>query len=297
MKVHAKLIHNDASQPYATTFDHPGPDLPRILHFGGLVFEVMRFASIPLPGKPSDPVEFRIEADYLQLDVFSAELSREVHALADEEEIAAMQERALDQAVKQHAPLFAEALARYIGGAEDQTLEYRAIAERAFNAYNEHVPETVFPGSTEVRPWHTFDGRPVPRWDAITEAVREKWIAAVKACVSAEVHRRRAAVTALEDLQKAFEREASTDGPVFNRGRSEGRADVAALLRMALPGAAEKLNIDAQVKLVADFKMRVAELVDWARTTLTQPPSPEKDSAFVAGVNVDRLAELLRRSE
>jgi hypothetical protein len=287
MKVHAKLIHNDASQPYATTFEYPGPDLPRILHFGGLVFEVMRFASIPLPGKPSDPVEFRIEADYLQLDVFSAELSREVHALADEEEIAAMQERALDQAVKQHAPLFAEALARYIGGAEDQALEYRAIAERAFNAYNEHGPT----------PWLTFDGRPVPRWDAITEAVREKWIAAVKACVSAEVHRRRSAVTALEDLQKAFEREASTDGPVFNRGRSEGRADVAALLRMALPGAAEKLTIDAQVKLVADFKMRVAELVDWARTTLTQPPSPKKDSAFVAGVNVDRLAELLRRSE
>lgn len=44
-----------------------------------------------------------------------------------------------------------------------------ATAESAFNAYNET-------GST---PWKTFDGRDVPRWDAITEQVREKWRASV----------------------------------------------------------------------------------------------------------------------
>jgi hypothetical protein len=275
MKINARLIVEEGD-PIDTVFEVEGPDLPRIVHFGGQLFECHSFRSLPIAQSVDAPVNHRVDADYTQMEVYSAELERPVLALADEEEIAAMQERALDQAVKQHAPLFAEALARYIGGAEDQALEYRAIAERAFDAYNEHGPT----------PWLTFDGRPVPRWDGITEAVREKWIAAVNACVSAEVHRRRAAVTALEDLQKAFEREASTDGPVFNRGRSEGRADVAALLRMALPGAAEKLNLDAQVKLVADFKMRVAELVDWL-----------KRGVMLTENEVDRLAELLRRSE
>lgn len=292
MKIHARLfltagegaidtVFEFDAEKFGDTPDSAAAPPPRFLHMGGMVFEVHGFVSIPVGDAR------RIDADYRQRTIFSAELERDLVALVDEEEVHEIQERALAQATREHAPLFAETLARYIGGAKDEALDYRLIAEQAFNAYNEH-------GST---PWLTFDGRPVPRWDAITDAVREKWIAAVKACVSAEVHRRRAAVTALEDLQHAFDREARTDGPVYARGRTEGHADVAAKLREALPGAAEKLNLDGQLKLVADFKMRVAEVVDWARSTLTQPPSPEKDSAFVAGVNIDRLAELLRRSE
>jgi hypothetical protein len=37
-----------------------------------------------------------------------------------------------------------------------------------FNAYNEQGPN----------PWKTFDGRDVPRWDAINDQVRAKWNAA-----------------------------------------------------------------------------------------------------------------------
>jgi hypothetical protein len=42
------------------------------------------------------------------------------------------------------------------------------LAEKMFNAYNEQGPN----------PWKTFDGRDVPRWDAINDQVRAKWNAA-----------------------------------------------------------------------------------------------------------------------
>lgn len=48
-------------------------------------------------------------------------------------------------------------------------------AELAFNAYNDHGPN----------PWQTFDGRVVPRWMAINEAVKNKWRAAVSVFISA----------------------------------------------------------------------------------------------------------------
>lgn len=48
------------------------------------------------------------------------------------------------------------------------------LAETAFNAYNEVAPA-----------WRTFDGRPVPRWSEISEAVREKWRAAARALAGA----------------------------------------------------------------------------------------------------------------
>jgi hypothetical protein len=42
------------------------------------------------------------------------------------------------------------------------------LAKLLFNAYNEHG----------LHPWKTFDGRDVPRWDELNDAVRGKWIAA-----------------------------------------------------------------------------------------------------------------------
>jgi hypothetical protein len=38
-------------------------------------------------------------------------------------------------------------------------------AEQLFNAYNEQGPN----------PWKTWDGKDVPRWDAINDQVRAKW--------------------------------------------------------------------------------------------------------------------------
>ena len=39
------------------------------------------------------------------------------------------------------------------------------IAEDMFNAYGEHCG------------WKTFDGRDMPRWDGINDAVRSHWVA------------------------------------------------------------------------------------------------------------------------
>jgi hypothetical protein len=41
------------------------------------------------------------------------------------------------------------------------------LAEQLFNAYNEQGPN----------PWKTFDGRDVPKWEALTPQVLAKWIA------------------------------------------------------------------------------------------------------------------------
>lgn len=193
MKLHARLFGSGGrdTQDIECEVDLETP--PRLVHYGGALFELRSSLRMSVQGGS------RLNADYAEVsEIFSLELGREVSALYDEQVLAEEQVRAENVAMQKHAPFFAETLARYIGGLEDEVAEYRSIAERAFNAYNEH-------GET---PWLTFDGRPVPRWDAITEAVRGKWIAAVKACVSAEVHRRRAAVIALEDLQKAFDRDA-----------------------------------------------------------------------------------------
>ena len=48
------------------------------------------------------------------------------------------------------------------------------IAKRMFNAYN------------EVGEWKTFDGRPVPQWEDLGDAVRERWEAAALAARDAE---------------------------------------------------------------------------------------------------------------
>lgn len=45
------------------------------------------------------------------------------------------------------------------------------VAEQLFNAYNEEGPN----------PWKTFDGRDVPRWEGLNDAVRAKWVAVAAA--------------------------------------------------------------------------------------------------------------------
>jgi hypothetical protein len=45
-----------------------------------------------------------------------------------------------------------------------------AVAKAAYEAYNE----------AGVNKWKTFDGRDVPQWEALNDAVKEKWMAATK---------------------------------------------------------------------------------------------------------------------
>jgi hypothetical protein len=47
------------------------------------------------------------------------------------------------------------------------------LARSMFDAYNEQGPN----------PWKTFDDRDVPRWDALNDQVRAKWVAAAIAAV------------------------------------------------------------------------------------------------------------------
>lgn len=44
------------------------------------------------------------------------------------------------------------------------------LAQKMFDAYNQEGPN----------PWKTFDGRDVPRWEALSDQVRGKWIAAAR---------------------------------------------------------------------------------------------------------------------
>lgn len=66
----------------------------------------------------------------------------------------------------------------------DQKIDWARIACFAFEAYN----------SVGEKAWMTFDGRPVPRWPALNDEVREKWTAAVKAVVLDEQRRKMEAV-------------------------------------------------------------------------------------------------------
>ena len=70
----------------------------------------------------------------------------------------------------------------------EQHVDWARIACFAFEAYN----------SVGEKAWMTFDGRPVPRWPALTDEVREKWTAAVKACVLDEQRRKMEAVNECE---------------------------------------------------------------------------------------------------
>lgn len=76
------------------------------------------------------------------------------------------------------------------GTTEDR---WQDIARAAFNAYNETGPT----------PWVTFDGRPVPRWPDLNDAVRAKWVEAARSLVSDMERRMRSAVVALEEAQRA----------------------------------------------------------------------------------------------
>lgn len=74
-------------------------------------------------------------------------------------------------------------------------------AEKMFDAYNEQGPN----------PWKAWDGKDVPRWDALNDQVRAKWRAAAGAGTHEEIARvcheaNRAYCLALGDLsQKAWE--------------------------------------------------------------------------------------------
>lgn len=51
--------------------------------------------------------------------------------------------------------------------------QLETLARSMFDAYNEQGPN----------PWKTFDGRDVPRWEALNDQVRAKWQAAAAAAL------------------------------------------------------------------------------------------------------------------
>lgn len=82
----------------------------------------------------------------------------------------------------------------------------------------------------------------------------------------------RALVDLVRNLQVALKVASMFDGPIFNQGRAEGRADVSVSLRKVLdPTDAEHLNLDGSLKkvahLVAENKRQeersVERLLDW----------------------------------
>jgi len=90
------------------------------------------------------------------------------------------------EAINSPAPRFAT---RKLGEINiPSNVDWQRIACAAFEAYN----------SVGEKAWMTFDGRPVPRWPALNDAVREKWIAAVKFIVGDEQRRRMEAVSECE---------------------------------------------------------------------------------------------------
>lgn len=65
------------------------------------------------------------------------------------------------------------------------------LARRQFDAYNEEGPN----------PWKTWDGKDVPRWDAVTDQVRRKWEAAARqACTDIDHIRNDDAATVLREM-------------------------------------------------------------------------------------------------
>lgn len=59
-------------------------------------------------------------------------------------------------------------MALAVEGLTVATITDAELARRMFDAYNAQGPN----------PWKTFDGRDVPRWDALSDQVRAKWTAA-----------------------------------------------------------------------------------------------------------------------
>ena len=90
------------------------------------------------------------------------------------------------QAINSEHPRFADRKLEQM--LVEQKVDWARIACFAFEAYN----------SVGEKPWMTFDGRPVPRWAALNDEVREKWTAAVKAVVLDEQRRKMEAVSECE---------------------------------------------------------------------------------------------------
>lgn len=90
------------------------------------------------------------------------------------------------EAVQSKAPRFATKQLSEIN--IPSNVDWQRIACAAFEAYN----------SVGEKAWMTFDGRPVPRWPALNDEVREKWIAAVKFIVVDEQRRKMEAVSECE---------------------------------------------------------------------------------------------------
>lgn len=121
----------------------------------------------------------------------------------------------------------------------DSRLDWARIGCAAFDAYN----------AAGATPWKTFDGRDVPRWPALTDAVREKWTAAVKALVLDEQRRKMEAIneceTAIRQANQAVQ---------AARGASVMRLALSDLLVLLGELPIEKLNAASLEGVIARAK-------------------------------------------
>jgi hypothetical protein len=190
-----------------------GMMLPELLSWGGRIWKrcadsVFRLASVWVPDREEFASsifdEEDIEAMRIQeakRAIATARLSATEIATKVAEEVATAGERfdfgphrdAMKQGwwvacikiiteINGDAPKFSDQQVDRI--AIEQHIDWARIACFAFEAYN----------SVGEKAWMTFDGRPVPRWPALNDEVREKWTAAVKACVLDEQRRKMEAV-------------------------------------------------------------------------------------------------------
>lgn len=126
-------------------------------------------------------------------------------------------------------------------------------------------------------PWTTFDGRPMPKYEDLKgesgEFTKVRWGIAARAII-------------------ADAPESQVDGPVFNLGRSEGRADVAVQLRKLVdPEDLNHWNLDGTLAEVARL-VQAAPLLKELLAILSQHCGERGDSEGA----VETLKRLVKES-
>lgn len=174
----------------------------------------------------------------------------------------------------QGTPVSDEALAAY-------NAESLRLGRVGFDAYGEH------PGPAGK--WKTFDGRDIPRWTSLLAGKNddgtpnrggaltcERWGVAVRAAISASpevallgellevlserVGERGGSEGAVDTLKRVI-REGRVDGRAFNLGRSEGRAEVAVVLRRIVdPRDEGHLSLDGALDRVRELNALRSQL-------------------------------------
>lgn len=164
-------------------------------------------------------------------------------------------------------------------------LDWERIACAAFDAYNEAGPT----------PWKTFDGRDVPRWPALNDAVRGKWLAAVRAVVSDERRRKEEAVEAAATAQRHADQAitALRTAQSQDHDARERLAEIERALKETLPAHVHELTSgDRKIPVVDLVKVVVGRWIAFAQKFEATFSPGENGSVVVATESLtDLIAE------